>query len=332
MKIAPSNSRLPLYKYASVGVLVSLAIFLMHGGGYSQSQSSNPATAEPFAQTAMDIVVAGLRQEIVANATAYTVSGVTIYNPTAPTNTAPQRLLPSLISRTDTNFSNLQRGSFVEVDPDASTNSTATPAPNGRIVGMDRWNAPMLLGGRGFMADEQLPNWIYLNRDGKATATASTDVLGRYAYTIYDEGGLLDVNVAGYPSSVTGTNLSILKGTLAGADLSQIPGIGFANMDTFVKWRNTNSATSATEYVASVSAAATNGFLTPLPGDRSLLSRQDLIALTRSGTLGLTTDALPYLTTFTRTFKAPSWGPTTPLGSSFDYASVANNSTSAPFC
>jgi len=140
-------------------------------------------------------------------------------------------------------------------------------------------------------------------------------VIGRFAYNIYDEGGLLDVNVSGYPSGVSGTNLSILKGALAGADLSVIPGIASTNnMNTFVQWRNVNSATTAISYVTNVSAAATNGFLTPRPGDRNLLSRQDLIALARSTNYGITTNALPYLTTFTRALNSPSWYP--PLNAS----------------
>ena len=31
------------------------------------------------------------------------------------------------------------------------------------------------------------------------TSTNTTYAVGRYAYAVYDEGGLLDINVAGYP-------------------------------------------------------------------------------------------------------------------------------------
>jgi len=141
--------------------------------------------------------------------------------------------------------------------------------------------------------------------------------------------GLLDVNVSGYPANVTGANLSSIKGTLAGADLSQIPGITSATMDTFVKWRNANSSSTAANYVTNVSSAATNGFLTPSTGDRNLLSRQDLISLARSTNYGITTNALPYLTTFTRALNAPSWSPTNSSGTTIDYAGQRDAAASA---
>ena len=50
--------------------------------------------------------------------------------------------------------------------------------------------------------------------------------VGRYAYAVYDEGGLLDMNVAGYPTS-TGANPTVTdigrKGVLAFADLTALP-------------------------------------------------------------------------------------------------------------
>ena len=294
-----------------------------------EASRSNAVLAEQLAETGVDYVTSQFLQEIATNSTTNTVSGVAIYNPTAATNIIPQRSLPSVISSTDTNFSNLLRGSYAGTDPNASTINTATPSQDGRFVGTSRWNAPLLLAGGGFTATNQLPNWIYLNRDGNPTATASTNAIGRFAYTVYDVGGLLDVNVSGYPSSVTGTNLSNIKGTLAGADLSQIPGITSATMNTFVTWRNANSTTTAANYVTNVSAAATGGFLTPRPGDRNLLSRQDLIALARSGNYGLTTNALPYLSTFSRAINSPTWSPTTPTGSTIDYFTNRDSATAA---
>ncbi len=61
------------------------------------------------------------------------------------------------------------------------------------------------------------PDWIYQTRLAGPVGTWSSTlipsttagglnssyVVGRYAYVVYDEGGLLDVNAAGYPSSVT---------------------------------------------------------------------------------------------------------------------------------
>jgi hypothetical protein len=81
--------------------------------------------------------------------------------------------------------------------------------------------------------------------------------------------------------------------------------------------------------VTNVSAAATNGFLTPRPGDRNLLNRQDLITLARSGAYGITTNALPYLTTFTRTLNSPSWTPTNASGTAVNYAANRDSASAA---
>ena len=311
----------------SLIVLVTIATMAFFARSMSnralESSRSNQILAKQVADTGVDYVTGQFLQEIATNSAVITTNGIPIYSPNNATNAIPRRSISSAIPATDASFSNLLRGSYAGADPNASPDNTDTPSQNGRRVGTNRWNAPILLAGGGFTATNQLPNWIYLNRDGNPTNAASTNAIGRFAYTVYDVSGLLDVNVSGYPSSVaipptyTGTNLATIKSTLAGADLSQIPGITSATMNTFVQWRNTNSASSATSYVTNVSAAATNGFLTPRPGDRNLLSRQDLIKLAREGNgvyYGITTNALPYLTTFTRALNAPSWSP--PLNAS----------------
>ena len=55
------------------------------------------------------------------------------------------------------------------------------------------------------------PDWVIVTRNGPVAFTTWNNTLGdaspnntgfavgRYAYAIYDEGGLLDMNVAGYP-------------------------------------------------------------------------------------------------------------------------------------
>jgi hypothetical protein len=64
------------------------------------------------------------------------------------------------------------------------------------------------------------PDWVFLTNQGATVITDPNNaVIGRYAYAIYDEGGLVDVNVAGYP---TGTSIYQYgrKGSLAFADLT----------------------------------------------------------------------------------------------------------------
>ena len=47
--------------------------------------------------------------------------------------------------------------------------------------------------------DSVTPDWVFLTSAGATPSPPPADVIGRYAYAIYDEGGLLDLNVAGYP-------------------------------------------------------------------------------------------------------------------------------------
>ena len=147
----------------------------------------------------------------------------------------------------------------------ASTVSSTSASANGRVVTPARWNKPLLLPKKTPASDTDFapldsgptpfvaPDWIYVARDGSNPGSNGTPaafgstgatvnnpsasntrfVIGRYAYTIYDEGALLDMNVAGYPvdsppvaiPQVTTTAQSGGKGVLAYADLTQLPGI-----------------------------------------------------------------------------------------------------------
>jgi len=253
------------------------------------------------------------------NAQTATVSGVRIYMPTKE-GMLPERILASAAMTTSTNFVNLVRQSVPTADANASADSTATPSKDGRRITPQRWNAPRLLFGGGFSSDAQTPNWIYLTAAGTAANAISTNVVGRFAFNVYETSGLLDANIAGYPGSLSDDQLATIKPTPAGADLSQIPGV--SNADTFVSWRNTASESTATTYVAGVKKAARSGFLKKITGDNRLTSRQDLIKLAKlpelpeDDSLGITPDALPHLTTFSRALNAPSWQPRFDAGGS----------------
>ena len=101
-----------------------------------------------------------------------------------------------------------------------------------------------------------------VGNDGSNPTTVTTNpsatnyVVGRYAYAIYHEGGLLDANVAGYyttfPSSFT-TNGTVgtycYKEAQAFADLTQLPPLAnapvivkFQFLNDIVGWRNYASA------------------------------------------------------------------------------------------
>jgi len=241
----------------------------------------------------------------------------------------------------------------------ASTNLTTAPSRNGRSISQIRWNQPLLIARQNPTSTTDLtptntftnaiPQWIYVSRNGANPTTWSTNltwsttnastVIGRYAYAIYHEGGLLDANVAGYPPSLTNysgtpslTNLPgpyvpYKQGTFF-ADLTQI-GLTPTQITNLVGWRNYISGNvsgsypsysfsgSGTNYATNV-LASTNGFLQTYnngtSSDRQFTSRQQLIAFLKSADSSGVTNALNslrYLATFTRSLEQPSLIPPT---------------------
>jgi hypothetical protein len=240
---------------------------------------------------------------------------------------------------------------------------TATsPSLNGRSIRADRWNAPLLLEstpgskfpkvtgsapGLGSWALPSVdgtftgPSWVLLARSGANPTVWSNDmiwsesnpatVIGRYAYAIYDEGGLLNMNVAGYPSGSTNGAANLVdmarKGSPALADLTQLPlasgsFLTQADVDKMVAWRNASvvaSENSAKEkvtgsnYLLSIRRAS-HGFLTlNSTSDRAFISRKSLIKFLTGGNLSLSTadaqSALQYMGTFSRSLEQPSYIP-----------------------
>lgn len=110
----------------------------------------------------------------------------------------------------------------------SAVNSTTQPSLNGRSITLARWNKHYLLPrynpsspaidatppsplisanpnppvATGFTP----PDWVFITAAAGATPSPPlSSVIGRYAYAIYDEGGLLNVNVVGYPYVTTGS-------------------------------------------------------------------------------------------------------------------------------
>ena len=292
--------------------------------------------AEQLALGGLAQLVSQLQTEVAVTSTNYSVSTGSgtnnLYIPLTGSNAVPQRTAPNL-----SNLATLLSFSGIKLYTGAvdysSPSSTQTKSLNGRYISTARWNKPQLTTGTtGFPS----PQWILMTRSGppspplsasynssfanNAALTGSNFVVGRYSYIVYDTSGLLDANVAGYPSS-SGTSASG-KGLMPWADLAQLgSGISQTEVDTFVNWRN--AATSA-NYAANVAISATNnGFTRVANGDTCFLGRQELIKYAQTQNPKLVS-TLPYLTTFSRELNGPTWGPTTPAGSgtSYDYAAL----------
>jgi hypothetical protein len=191
--------------------------------------------------------------------------------------------------------------SYVSPPPNRASpvNSTNDVSANGRSVSLTQWNAHYLIPtstAAGSAAGTPIasftaPDWVIVTKEKGPDVLQSptTDVsnktvtpIGRFAYAIYDEGGLLDANVAGCPSNLTSSNLSANatlsamydpKGFAAFADLTAL-GLTQQQSDTLVGWRNFATAqpsgTLASSYAFNSSSATsyfnyilgqTSGFL-----------------------------------------------------------------------
>ena len=345
--------------------------------------SVSRAKADQVAASAMDLIIGSIRQEITGpsptpappylNASALPIrSG----NPPMVGGVDP---IPNLIRRSvqDDGPTGVNSIPFPGVPSFASAvNSTTDVSANGRFVSLPRWNKHYLIPKSNTgdnktdpIASFSAPDWVFVTNSGPTVITQpSSSVTGRYAFAVYDEGGLLDANVAGYPTGTT-TIQSGRKGSIAFADLKTLPfpilnpdASGVYQIDRLVGWRNyattqpTNtfpnvapqpafavnfqsSSTPATNFYNYVTNN-TNGFLSTsgatwapssnaLRTDQMFPSRQALIAFRAAPPLAtqFSSNALQYLSTFSRETNSPSFSPSTPAGSTIDYATLASSAT-----
>jgi len=336
MSAAARKGRLSMALILTLAILAILSILLVsfasmatldRGATKSFTQA---LPADQIALGGLDQIVSQFQAEIADPAlSTILVSGTnSLYVPLANANAVPQRTTPNaanlatLLTYSGTNLYTAGSG----MTDYSSSALTQTTSLNGRLISTSRWNKPQLTTSTAGFPD---PKWILMTRAGPQSFTTYTSavanstalngsyVVGRYAYVIYDTSGLLDANVAGYPSSAA-TNATG-KGLMPWADLTQLPGIAGnqTDVDNLVNWRN---ASTSANYGSNVLFAATNnGFTRVANGDTCFLSRQELIKYAQTQNPDLV-GALPYLTTFSREANGPTWGPATNSASSINYA------------
>jgi Tfp pilus assembly protein PilX len=342
--------------------------------------SFNQAKVDQIAASAMDNIIGDLRQEIVNGSTAASQpDGTTLYTPATAANMVPQRSgnaagAPNLIRRSVRSDS--LSGNPAPPSRASAVNSTTDFSANGRSVTSTRWNTHYLVPKKNTGTADSVPidafanatpDWVFVTNQGATVITSpSSSVIGRYAYGVYDEGGLLDTNVAGYPTGTTAAQ-SGRKGSVAYTDLSALPypvnnSSSPYQTDMLVGWRNyattqpsnlfpnvapapafaanfQSSTTPATNFYNYVVNNAT-GFLktstttwavnsNATRTDQSFVQRQELIAFrnTIGNATQFSSNALQYLSTFSRETKSPSFSPSTPTGSNIDYAALASTPT-----
>lgn len=241
-------------------------------------------------------------------------------------------------------------------------NSSFQPSFNGRFTDPKQWNKSYLLVRSASASpndttpiDFKAPDWVLITREqagldlqgqtltaeklaemADPAASNPNKVIGRFAYMIFDEGGLLDVNAAGYPSGLSASQVS-RKGLLGFADLTQVGlSIGSPNqVDRIVGWRNfasthpgrhpggnfynydftqlNNGKTAAEAYFESAiadkldAAGVVSGALFEGTTDQRFVGRRELLQFRRA--TAFSDDVLQYLGCFSRELTTPSFAP-----------------------
>jgi hypothetical protein len=337
------------------------------------NSSVSRAKVNNFADGAADAIIGELKQEIVLGSATNTITTGNVTN-TVYTPLAPAYMLPQISGTSGITASGLQypynllkvsspgqlfysgsNGTIPSSGNNVVAVSSTTPSLNGRYLTPAYWNQHYLLPTTSSTDSTPAtnsfvpPSWILVARDSSnptqwnsnmvASSSNLSSVVGRYAFAIYHEGGLLDVNAAGYPS--TSGTYSVYKNALPYADLTQvctaagIPSATATNIvDSLVAWRNYASIpspnpfpspgftlASASNYYSLV-VSNTNGYLnvsgTAMNNgqtDRMFASRQELIKFAQDvwgfgpNSNNTYLNVLNYLTTFTRDLNQPSYIP-----------------------
>src|SRR5437773_5555293 len=270
--------------------------------------SFHQSKSDQVAASGMDLVIGGLRQEITGPLPTPTPP----YLPPTNARMLPLRSgnpggapdpIPNLVRRSVYPDTILAPGisSFA-----SAVNSTTDVSTNGRSISLARWNKHYLVpkSNPGDVKTDPVasfvaPDWVILTRTQRdpndptspypvsfsawdpalkdQTPTNNLYAVGRYAYAIYDEGQLLDMNVAGYPSGTTVAQAG-RKGPVAFADLTALPSPSpnppspyFPNtsspyqIDRLVGWRNDGSTQPNNNFPDTAPAFAANFRAGPNP-------------------------------------------------------------------
>ena len=285
-----------------------------------------------------------------------------ILDNSTPIASDTMRNLIQISHRSAISATGLGAGTPLFISGSASAVSGTDTSLSGGRIGLARWNSHYLIPRKNPgsatldstpIANFTSPDWVFVSRGGPIVVDNSllgnlsnsinqsnsgnmNYVIGRYAYAIYDEGGLLDVNVAGYPSTANPAH----KGAAALADLTLLPitsgALKSQDIDNIVGWRNyataglggsafgsfTFTTGQGSSWLKNFVLNNDSGFLKVSGSsgglsDQAFLSRQQLIQFLtaiasspNSSGIASLLNALQYLGTFSREVNAPSWAPT----------------------
>lgn len=281
--------------------------------------------AESIAKAATATIVSDIYAEFSADTPAKAVDAVqSIYPVSKAASMVPSKTLkdPTLAGSVD--FRNLikQSAGGVSFAKSGTTNvgpirasvvSTFTPALDKRFISADFWKKPALFAPTASLTSNQVPDWVYLARDGSNPTTFNAAnrtslnsgvvepkfIVGRYAWQIYHLGGLLDANVALCKSSDTADGKQA-KDSPFWAVASALPG-GAGLGDLIATWRHPVGKTSGPSPKRLIDDwAEPNGwnkvYSDGTNTDQTFLSRQDLLAFQKQNSNLFPASLLPWFT------------------------------------
>src|SRR5881227_2949923 len=157
--------------------------------------SYHDMSADLLVRSALDITVSDLKQEIASNPT---ITAANIQPARYPTGIPNDN--PNLIRYSSRNAAASR----------ASTISSTAASANGRSISLARWNSHYLIPRASTttsidstpVSSFTAPDWVLVTAQGPTPAPtpSASAVIGRYAFAVYDEGGLIDMNLGGFPT------------------------------------------------------------------------------------------------------------------------------------
>jgi hypothetical protein len=181
---------------AFVVLLTSLAVayFSRATTDRQLAQSSfNDTSADLLARSALDIAVSDLKQEIASN-------------PTVNAGNIQPARYPAPIPTDNPNL--IRYSSHNDARTRASTVISTAASANGRSISLARWNSHYLIPRASTtnsidstpVSSFTAPDWVLVTAQGPTPSPTPSMVIGRYAFAVYDEGGLIDMNLGGFPT------------------------------------------------------------------------------------------------------------------------------------
>lgn len=309
--------------------------------------STNLIKTDTLARNALTIIVGEIRDEIASASysTPLTAGTPTLYKPITTADVLPKKVG---VAGTDT----LGGMTLLKV-----TTSSAGIRPNGptSLVGSSVLISDTSLNGRSLsssrwfgsggpkLGSSNVPSWMILTRGNSVKVptianakdvTSNDYVIGRFAYTVYDLGVLMNINVAGYPT--VASSCAPYKSSLAYADLTAL-GLFSSDVNNLLAWRNVTTGTDLNTFNewasgltrssgtsnSSALAAAQSGYISSAQGDNAFFSRRDFLNnATFASYQGM-------FTHFYRSLTSPSWFPRSnaPSPSLYTYSTSAESTT-----